>query len=143
MTKELVTQDNYIANAIRTDLTRENYLVGPCNRLSNVSSTRILHGVMGVTTEAGELMDAVKKHLIYGKALDAVNLKEEMGDVLWYLAILCHELDTNFESLMQTNIKKLSARFPDKFTEHHAQNRDLVMERKILEEGVSDAIIPS
>ena len=46
----------------------------------------VRHMQMGVKTELGELLDAFKKHYIYGKPLDKVNLLEEAGDVLWYIA---------------------------------------------------------
>jgi hypothetical protein len=52
---------------------------------------------------------------------------------MWYIAILLRELDLDFESLLQLNIDKLKARFPEKFTESHALNRDLDKERDILE----------
>lgn len=94
----------------------------------------LLHASMGLVTEAGEFQDMLKKHFYYGRELDKVNLKEEIGDVLWYCAIALNALDTDFESVMQTNIDKLKARFPEKFTEEKANNRDLDVERKILED---------
>ncbi len=93
----------------------------------------LLHAAMGISTESGELMDAFKRKIFYGKALDVVNVKEEIGDVMWYIAILLRELDLDFEDVLQVNIDKLKARFPDKFTEEDALNRDLDKERKILE----------
>jgi len=96
----------------------------------------LLHASMGLSTEAAEFTDALKKHVFYGKKLDTTNLKEELGDLLWYVAIALEALDTDFGSVMQTNIDKLSARYPDKFTEELAENRDLAKERKILEEDV-------
>lgn len=93
----------------------------------------LLHAAMGISTEAGELMDAFKRKIFYGKELDVVNLKEEVGDIMWYIAILLRELDLDFEELLQLNIDKLRARFPDKFTEFDALNRDLDKERQILE----------
>lgn len=95
----------------------------------------LLHASMGLSTEAAEFTDALKKHIFYGKELDEVNLKEEIGDILWYAAIALEALGSDFESVMQTNIDKLSARYPDKFTEELAENRDLDTERKILEDG--------
>jgi len=56
-----------------------------------------------------------------------------MGDLFWYLAIACDELGVEFESLMETNIAKLKARYGEKFSEHKAENRDLDSERRILE----------
>ena len=96
-------------------------------------SLDLLHASMGLVTEAGEFQDMLKKHLYYGKELDTVNLKEEIGDVLWYCAIALKALGTNFESVMKTNIEKLQARYPEKFTEYHAKNRNLNKEREILE----------
>lgn len=93
----------------------------------------LLHAAMGISTEAGELMDAFKRKIFYGKDLDVVNVKEEIGDLMWYVAILLRELDLNFEDVLQVNIDKLKARFPDKFTEVDALNRDLEKERRILE----------
>ena len=95
----------------------------------------LLHASMGLVTEAGEFQDMLKKHVFYGKALDKVNLKEEIGDLLWYCAIALEALDTDFQSVMQTNIDKLKARYPEKFTEDSANNRDLKVERQILENG--------
>jgi NTP pyrophosphatase (non-canonical NTP hydrolase) len=93
----------------------------------------LLHAAMGISTEAGELMDAFKRKIFYGKPLDVVNVKEEIGDLMWYVAILLRELDLDFEEVLQLNIDKLRARFPEKFTEHHALHRDLGKERTILE----------
>lgn len=95
----------------------------------------LLHAAMGISTESGELMDAFKRKLFYGKELDVVNLKEEVGDIMWYVAILLRELDLDFNEILQLNIDKLQARFPHKFTEFDALNRDLDKEREILESG--------
>jgi NTP pyrophosphatase (non-canonical NTP hydrolase) len=97
---------------------------------------RIEHATMGLVTEAGEAMDAIKKTKIYGKPFDAVNMKEEMGDVFWYLAIMCDELGITFEEVWEKNIAKLAKRYPEKFTEELALNRNLEVERKTLEGGV-------
>ena len=97
------------------------------------ANARLLHYVLGVGTEAGELQDAVKRVIAYGKPLDAVNIKEEIGDVLWYLARLCALTNVTLEQCMETNIAKLKARYGDKFTEHAALNRDLTKEREVLE----------
>lgn len=93
----------------------------------------LLHAAMGISTEAGELMDAFKRKIFYGKPLDVVNVKEEIGDLMWYVAILMRELDLDLEEVLQLNIDKLRARFPERFTEQHALNRDLERERGILE----------
>ena len=103
-------------------------------RLNDDGLKRLLHAGIGLSTEAGEFLDALKKHIFYGKELDRVNLKEEIGDLFWYIAIACNELGVEFEPLMETNIKKLKARYGEKFTEAAAENRDLGTEREILEQ---------
>ena len=120
---------NYIASAIRTE-NRDFEGIGA--RLSNPSNIRISHAAIGMVTEAAEFLDAYKKHGFYGKALDNVNLKEEIGDMLYYIAIACDELGITFEEAMATNIAKLQARYPQKFTLDNAVNRDLEKERVIL-----------
>lgn len=100
---------------------------------------RLLHGSMGIATEAGELLEALQKVLNRpdqnnnSSNVDMVNLAEEIGDVMWYTAILCDTLEIDLGAVMEKNIAKLKARYPNKFTEEHAINRDLETERKILE----------
>lgn len=96
-----------------------------------------LHMVIGISTEAAELLDAYKKELAYKKPLDDVNCQEEIGDIMWYISNLCKLKGWDFEKICQTNIDKLKARYPEKFTSDDALNRDLDSERKILENGKS------
>lgn len=92
-----------------------------------------LHMVIGISTESGELLDVFKKALAYSKGLDFVNIGEEIGDILWYLINLCRMLNLDPEEIMQININKLKARYPEKFTKEKALNRNLDQEREILE----------
>jgi NTP pyrophosphatase (non-canonical NTP hydrolase) len=80
----------------------------------------LLHATLGISGEAGELLDSVKKSFIYGKPLDTVNAREEIGDIFWYLALACRTLGVSFEEVMQENIDKLSKRYPEKYTDEHA-----------------------
>jgi len=92
-----------------------------------------IHMVFGMSTEVGEIEDVYKKHLAYGKNLDLVNVREEIGDLMWYIANMCNLYGWDLRDIMETNIKKLEARYPEKFTEDKALNRDLATERTILE----------
>lgn len=96
---------------------------------------RKLHCAMGVFTEGGELLAAVRKQL-EGQPLDDVNFAEEIGDVQWYAAIGADASETTLEHIQVTNIAKLAARYPEKFTPEAALQRDLDKERKILEGNV-------
>jgi len=95
---------------------------------------RILHAAIGCVTESGEMLDALKKQMYYGRELDLTNVKEEAGDILWYLAILFDTVGTDFGTEMQRVINKLKTRFPEKFEDDLAHNRDLEAERKVLED---------
>ena len=95
--------------------------------------TDLLHCAIGACTETGELLDQFKKHLYYGKDLDLINVGEEIADCMWYLSNLARLLDLDIEKLLDNNIAKLKIRFPDKFSNENALNRDLDSERKALE----------
>ena len=113
---------NYIEEANRTS-----------SDMCHPVNVDVEHGILGIATEAGELLDALKKGKYYGKPLDPVNIKEESGDLFWYLALICKAYGWTFEEIQQQNIAKLKARYPDKFTQDKALARDLPKERKVLE----------
>jgi len=95
--------------------------------------TKIRHGVYGLVTESGELLDIFKKHDFYKKPIDYINLQEELGDIFWYLAEICFATGWTFEQIMEININKLRVRYPQGFTTKNALNRNLKQERKELE----------
>jgi len=76
---------------------------------------RILHATIGIASEAGEVADVVKKSLFYNRKLDKEKLKEEIGDLLWYIALCITGIDSSFEEIMEQNIAKLKARYPEQF----------------------------
>lgn len=94
---------------------------------------RLMHGVVGITSECGEMIDAVLSH-IDGAELDTVNLIEELGDYEWYQEQLCDVLGTNIDEVRDKNFRKLSERYKSKkFDVNESMNRDLDNERKELE----------
>ena len=113
----------YLEWAITKDRTSEQYTELGHRLQSSTPQLRILHGAMGISGEAGELMDAVKKHILYNKPLDVGNLKEEIGDLLWYASLLLDQVGSSFEEVMKMNHDKLEKRFPGGFTEKLAQER--------------------
>ena len=92
-----------------------------------------IHMIFGMSTEIGELTDGFKKDLAYNKLIDWVNVEEELGDILFYIVNFCTINNLDLSKILDQNIAKLQRRFPDKFTEQLAKNRDLVGERKVLE----------
>jgi NTP pyrophosphatase (non-canonical NTP hydrolase) len=73
------------------------------------------HMVIGLSTESNELLDAYKKHKFYGRELDKQNVREEIGDLMWYLIQLCDEVDYSLDQAKVDNISKLEKRYPEKF----------------------------
>lgn len=70
----------------------------------------LLHGILGLAGEAGEVADEYKKSRCYGRPLDRGRLLNEMGDVRWYLELLCSQLGVTLEELEALNRKKLEER---------------------------------
>lgn len=118
---------NYISEAVRT-----------CSPYTDEVKTRmisemgLMHGVMGICGEAGEIMELVKKYVFYNKSFDIDALKEELGDLLWYMAQICEAGGFTFEELMDLNIKKLRARYPHKFNTEGAIDRNLDKEKEAM-----------
>lgn len=100
----------------------------------NIRQTRLLHGGLLLSTEANEFLSALKAHLFYGKPLDFANALEEIGDAFWSLALLLDELGFTFPEAWAANIAKLELRYKGQsFNPIHAQRRDLIAERALLE----------
>lgn len=93
----------------------------------------ILHSIIGIATEAGELLELLKAVVFENKQFDDVNFIEEIGDGFWYAAIGLNAVNCNFHEAQSRNIAKLRHRFPNAFNEYDANNRDIFAERKILE----------
>lgn len=92
----------------------------------------LLHAALGLTTEAIEFLEAVAKSM-RGGGLDEVNLREELGDLEWYMALAHRRLGSTPEEVRERNIAKLRRRFPAKFEGAQALSRDLDAERRALE----------
>jgi len=71
---------------------------------------------LGLTGEAGEFADMMKKHHGHGHDLDRVKAAKELGDVLWYVAVLADSLGFNLDTIAQLNVEKLKARYKNGFT---------------------------
>ena len=88
---------------------------------------RLMTAAFGISAEAGELVEIIKKIFLQGKPYNeenVIHMKKEAGDILWYMSQLCIALDTTFEELMEINYQKLSARYPEgTFSVYKSENR--------------------
>ena len=89
--------------------------------------TQLLTSALGLSAEAGEFTEVVKKIIFQGKDYNEDNvfhMKRELGDICWYLAQACMALDTSFDEILAMNVEKLKARYPGgEFDVHYSENR--------------------
>jgi len=89
--------------------------------------TQLLTAALGISAEAGEFTEVVKKIFLQGKPYTEENvfhMKRELGDIMWYLAQACMALDTTFDEVLEMNVDKLKARYPGgEFDVHQSENR--------------------
>ncbi len=71
----------------------------------------LTHAVLGLAGGNGEIVDLVKKFRFQGDVLDKTKLKEELGDVLWYVGLVASSMGVDLESVVEANIVKLRARY--------------------------------
>lgn len=83
----------------------------------------LINSVMGLCGESGEAIDLVKKWLAQGHPLDKARLAQELGDVAWYLAEAATALELPLELILQKNIEKLAARYPQGFASQRSVQR--------------------
>lgn len=87
------------------------------------SEADLWHAVTGVVGEAGELIDAVKKSVIYNKELDRDNIVEELGDLCFYIQMIQNNLGITDSEIMNHNVLKLSKRYVKGYSDKAAQER--------------------
>ena len=83
----------------------------------------IVNASLGLSGETGELNDMIKKAIFHGHELEEEKLKKELGDIMWYVAMMCESFGFGMDEIMQMNIDKLKARYPEGFSEYDSQHR--------------------
>jgi NTP pyrophosphatase (non-canonical NTP hydrolase) len=78
---------------------------------------------LGIAGEAGEVVDLIKKVLYHSHELDTTALCQEMGDLLWYMTVLCETVGLTLDGVMRANIEKLYRRYPHGFDPERSQQR--------------------
>lgn len=86
------------------------------------SNSRVMT-TLGLAGEVGEVVEVIKKLEFHDKPYDRATLVKELGDVYWYFTALRIFEGISLDEIMETNVAKLRARYPDGFTAHDAQAR--------------------
>jgi len=134
MTENKVIDSNKYIDFVRqtTSPASTNYadLISRLSQLEvefDVDVPRLMTAAFGISAEAGEFTEVVKKIFLQGKPYSeesVFHMKRELGDIMWYLAQACMALDTNFREIMEMNYEKLSARYPEgTFDVYRSENR--------------------
>lgn len=83
----------------------------------------LLNGCLGLAGEVGEFNDLIKKWIFHEKEMDIEHAKKELGDCLWYVAMICDSMGWDLNEILQMNVDKLKARYPEGFDVVKANNR--------------------
>lgn len=92
----------------------------------NSPAANLAHAALGLSTEVGEFNTVVKRVAIYNKPITdefRADMAEELGDLLWYVALAAHHLGISMHQMARDNIEKLKRRFPDQYSDAHAEAR--------------------
>jgi NTP pyrophosphatase (non-canonical NTP hydrolase) len=84
---------------------------------------QLANAALGLTGEAGEVADVIKKHLFHATPLDQDALAKELGDCLWYIGAFATELGLSMDDIAQRNIDKLRKRYPEGFDTERSRYR--------------------
>ena len=132
MTK-IIDSDKYIEFVRQTTSPASSDFASLLSRLTELEASadadvpRLMTAAFGISAEAGEFTEVVKKIFLQGKPYNeesVFHMKRELGDILWYIAQSCMALDTNFREIMEMNYEKLSARYPEgTFDVYRSENR--------------------
>jgi NTP pyrophosphatase (non-canonical NTP hydrolase) len=94
----------------------------------NINVPRVLTSAIGMLAESGEFTEVLKKMVFQGKEFSEENrfhMKRELGDILWYWIQGCIALGYTPDEVMDENIKKLEARYPNGFEVARSETREV------------------
>jgi len=100
--------------------------LGSTPTISDVESKLCL-AALGLTGESGEVADIIKKAVFHGHTLDQEKIKQELGDILWYIAATATTLGFELSEIMEINIQKLKERYPNGFNSADSINRKEIL----------------
>ena len=108
-----MTQHTMFSGTMESHTLEEKYSQFVNGKFKSMPSAKedLLHAVMGIAGESGEVLDAIKKHYFYNKPLDVENVIEELGDIEFYLQAMRMCLSLDRKDILIANMVKLSKRY--------------------------------
>jgi len=96
---------------------------------------RLLHGVLGIANESGEIVELLKREMYYNASFRDLKWKEELGDLLHFIEMVCQNIGSSLEELMFINMAKLNTRYKNGYNNVDAIQRDKLAELKAMEKA--------
>lgn len=118
-----MTPNEYQNLAMRTNDGKATERVSKALECACIDIGGALNGCLGLSGETGEFCDIIKKSIFHEKEFDEERAKKELGDCLWYVAMICESFGWDMEEIMEINIEKLKSRYPHGFDTYLANNR--------------------
>lgn len=134
MTSENATPDAKAEKTTKVDMNANEYQ-RKAMRTATHKCYDLANAALGLTGEDGEVADIIKKHLYQGHDLYPSEVIEKLGDVLWYVALMADYFNVTLGFVMQQNITKLKARYPEGFDPVRSVNREDVHVREDARTG--------
>jgi hypothetical protein len=97
---------------------------GTSGLISPQSTIRLLHAILGLATESGELFEQWFNHVFKGQDLNPDKVISDIGDSNFYERLACNVMKILYGEMIRRNVRELEARYPEKFTEERALVRD-------------------
>lgn len=120
-----MTGNNYqkLANRTNDDLSSARLAYKMLEDYHFIDIGGVMNACLGLAGEVGELNDIIKKWVFHEKELDEVHMQKELGDIMWYVALMCDSMGWHLDDILEMNINKLIARYPEGFDVVKANNR--------------------
>lgn len=121
-----MTGTEYQKLAMRTNDYKSSFrlAVALCKCKTDIDFGGFMMACLGLSGEIGEFNDMMKKIIFHEAEFDEEHAKKELGDILWYVAMMCQSFGWNMDEIMQMNIDKLKKRYPNGFDVNRANHRE-------------------
>ena len=122
-----MTGNDYQKLAMRTNDHEASYrlaraLMKASNR-GDIDFGGFMMACLGLSGEIGEFNDMMKKVIFHEADYDEEHAKKELGDICWYVAMMCESFGWTLDDILQMNVDKLKQRYPNGFDVKRANNR--------------------
>lgn len=115
--------NNYVDYAMRTNDGKSTLRLHDAILTDSADIGGILNACLGLSGEVGEFNDMIKKWIFHEKDFDEIHAMKELGDIMWYVALMCDSFGWSLDEIMEMNVDKLKARYPEGFSVQRANNR--------------------